>query len=207
MRYFDHDTTASRDHGINALRLEHGSVAVDLYWVIIEKIYDDEGSINLTLTNWETKSVLHLLNIEFLELQSYVKTMLEIGLLEGDLGELKSDRALANIEAYQRRAETARQNGKLGGRKTKAKTQQKPTGFQGCNQSGNQDPCKKRKEKKGVGGKNNPPNATASGAGEDKPAPHAVSLEEHVAAMQAASVPCPENVRSEIMGALKAVSA
>ena len=46
MRYFDHDTTASKDDGIMALRCDHGSAAVDAYWAIIEKMYADEAPVN-----------------------------------------------------------------------------------------------------------------------------------------------------------------
>ena len=42
MRYFDHDTDATKDELIQALRLECGGAAVDVYWCILENIYREE---------------------------------------------------------------------------------------------------------------------------------------------------------------------
>lgn len=72
--------------------------------------------------------------------------MLDIGLLKrvGDDGEcVISDRMEDNISNYHAKAETARQNGKMGGRpkKTQSVSVKKPAGLQE----------KKRKEKKSVG--------------------------------------------------------
>lgn len=199
MRYFDHDTTASRDYGITALRLEHGSQAVDCYWVLLEKIYEDEGAINLAETNAETKSVLHILGIGFEDLKTYVLTMVELGLFEGDISCLTSERATANIDTYQKKQETARQNGKLGGRKPK----QKPSRFSSGNQSRNQGACKKRKEKKGVGFDFTKPNATVlDGAGAEKTAPSTTEQEifDEVDRLYSDSVPCPQEILDKMKG-------
>ena len=133
MRYFDHDTHAADDDAIMALRLEHGGAAVDCYWTLLEKMYRDETALNLFgsdgETNVETKSVSHRLCIGSEELKTYVLTMLQLGLLNGTVENLYSERAMQNIDAYRKRTETARQNGK----------NQKPTK--------NRVAYKKRKEK------------------------------------------------------------
>jgi hypothetical protein len=145
MRYFDHDTHAADDDAIMALRLENGSGAIDCYWTLLEKMYRDEAPLNLVgsngETNMETKSVSHRLLIDVETLKTYVSTMLELGLMNGSLDCLYSDRAMQNIEAYQAKAETARQNGKKGGRKptkkpkhnrvgSKEETDKEPSGLQ-----------------------------------------------------------------------------
>ena len=121
MRYFDHDTQAADDDRVMALRLRHGGAAVDCYWTLLEKMYRDERPVNLFgsdgETNVETESVSHRLCIGVETLKEYVSTMLQIGLFDGDMGCITSERALRNIEGYRARAETARQNGKKGGRK------------------------------------------------------------------------------------------
>ena len=137
MRYFDHDTHAADDDAIMALRLEHGGAAVDAYWTLLELMYRDEAPICLAekpkanqggnqvgsnvVTKSVSKSVSHRLCIGSETLFSYVSTMLEVGLFEGSLECLTSARAMRNIQNYQARVETARQNGKKGGRKTKKK--------------------------------------------------------------------------------------
>lgn len=221
MRYFDHDTTACSDSRLLALRLEHGSAAIDLYWTLLERIYADEKPLNLGGSNLETKSVLHLVSITQEELEKYVSTMLELGLFQGCIEGLFSQRAMDNIAAYQQRAETARQNGKLGGRKPKVETDRKPSRFQDGNQS-----AKLRKEKKRIGfdKQNQSPSAHDAAGGGDPATPcaedelqelfaeaeRAVSpfiaeVAEKTAAMRAKAdvmeadaVPCPDSVKEAL---------
>lgn len=214
MRYFDHDTTACSDSRLMALRLEHGSAAIDLYWTLLERMYADETELNLSGSNLETKSLTWLVSITQEQLESYVLTMLELGLFEGDIEHLYSERAMANITAYQQRRETARQNGKLGGRKPKQKTDKKPSRLADGNQT-----AKLRKEKKSIGFDKQNQILSGNGAGGGNPAPlpqktadliNAIDAEmgidnpftaeqyaktmEHranVAAMEEAAIPCP----------------
>lgn len=203
MRYFDHDTTACSDSKFLALRLEHGSVAIDLYWTLIERMYADESPLNLAGSNLETKSVLHLVSITQEELETYISTMIELGLFEGGIDNLFSQRAMDNITAYQQKAETARQNGKLGGRKPKVETNKKPSRLKDENQS-----AKLRKEKKGIGFDKQNQIPTAGGADAEKSAPPAENIAaifnevdeqyartmEHrrsAAELEAKAVPCP----------------
>lgn len=178
MRYFDHDTGAASDDGIMALRIEHGGAAVDCYWALLEKMYRDEGPLDLTETNAETKSVCHRLCVGYAELEKYVGTMLEYGLLEGEIGNLYSARAMMNITAYQQKAETARQNGKLGGRKPK----RKPSGNQGGSDVGSDAETKaetrKEKKRKFIGLYENKPINAAGGGADAGAAPHAAAEKE-----------------------------
>ena len=105
MRYFDHDTNASDDDSIMALRLEHGGAAVDCYWALLEKMYREERPVKLFgtdgETNAETKSVAHRLCVDSETLKTYVSTMLELGLFDGTVENLYSNRAMLNITGYQ----------------------------------------------------------------------------------------------------------
>lgn len=125
MRYFDHDTDACKDELVQALRIECGGAAVDAYWTVLECIYREETDLVLGENLPGTKSVTHWLCIGWDELKRYFGAMGEIGLLvvseNGDgTFTLHSERAQANIESYQKRCETARENGKKGGRKPKS---------------------------------------------------------------------------------------
>lgn len=134
MKYFDHDTDAAKDELIQALRIECGGAAVDAYWTLLERIYRDETDLVLGENQPLTKSVTHWLCVGWEELAGWISAMRDVGLFsveeigDGTLA-IRSERASRNIEEYQRRTETARQNGKKGGRKPKANrtlTNQKP---------------------------------------------------------------------------------
>jgi len=165
MRYFDHDTHAADDDAIMALRLEHGSVAIDCYWTLLEKMYRDESPLNLFgsngETNMETKSVSHRLCIGCDELKKYVSAMLDLGLFNGSVENLFSDRAMKNIASYQARVETARQNGKKGGRKPTRKPKANRVGSNV--ETDNQPSGSQEKKRKGMGLLNVNPIPDASG--------------------------------------------
>ena len=127
MDYFPHDTHALSDDKIMALRIENGLEAVACYWAVLEKIYDDEAPFDMSETNVgssvEARSVSYKLGVGFDKLREYVFAMENIGLLyrvecDGDV--FMSERAEAQIEELNKKRETARQNGKSGGRKPKS---------------------------------------------------------------------------------------
>ena len=131
MEYFDHNVNASDDDGILALRMEFGGAAVDCYWAIIEKIYRDEAPVVVDENRAETKPLTLRLCVGFSELKNYVSEMVSLGLLKtvgNDPFTVSSERAERTIERVRERCETARQNGKLGGRPKGSKTQRKPNG-------------------------------------------------------------------------------
>ena len=174
MRYFDHDTTASGDDLVLALRIEHGGAAVDCFWAVLEQIYREESEVVIDRNRPETKALCVRLLLDYETLENYVSTMCDIGLLEvrsideNGCKSIMSERAEQNIEAYQRKCEIARQNGSKGGRKPKR------------NQSANQTEtksvskrqAKKRKEKKDIGlDKPNQISSGSDGGGADETAP------------------------------------
>ena len=57
MLYFNHDTQASKDDRIIALRSSMGGAAVDAYWTIIELIHRDETELVFGENQMLTKSV------------------------------------------------------------------------------------------------------------------------------------------------------
>lgn len=122
MRYFSHDTNAITDELMLQLRLEHGLEAVAVYWAILEYIYGEEEPFPFGEDRRETKSVLYKLGISFEQLKTYLLFMCDINLLlsrkyrDANYHLISSLRAEEAIEAYKARAETARQNGKKGGR-------------------------------------------------------------------------------------------
>lgn len=128
MDYFPHDTHALSDDKVLALRIEEGLEAVACYWAVLEKIYADEQPLDVSETNVgysaEARSVSYKLGIGFDQFRKYVFAMERVGLLdriESDADVFMSERAAEQIEALDRKRETARQNGKSGGRKPKRK--------------------------------------------------------------------------------------
>ena len=122
MLYFNHDTQASKDDRIIALRSSMGGAAVDAYWTIIELIHRDETELVFGENQMLTKSVSAWLFTDEKTLMQWVEYMLEVGLLvlcdrTSESVVVTSERARGNIVAYQQKVETARENGKNGGRK------------------------------------------------------------------------------------------
>ena len=142
MKWFRHDTDAFKDERIQALRIDCGGAAVDAFYTILELIYECETDLVLDKNQAETKSVLHWLCLGWAGFSNYVETMAKLGLLDvethktdGEITGFKvmSKRAGEAIKDCQKKAEIARENGKMGGRPKKAspkkKTQKKPTGL------------------------------------------------------------------------------
>ena len=130
MQYFNHDTTASTDRAIMALRVSCGGAAVDAYWYLVEQMYLDETELVIFGNQAGSDAIAHVLCTESETLLSWVEKMVSLGLLErcGDGGaSVTSSRMAENVSEFHRKSETARQNGKMGGRKPKAK----PSGNQG----------------------------------------------------------------------------
>ena len=178
MRYFDHDTTASGDDLILALRIEHGGAAVDCYWAILEQIYRDEKPSAIVRNRPETRALCARLALGFDTVLEYVSSMISYGLFDADetsdggYENVISKRAKANIEEYRKLCERNRANGQNGGRKPK----RKPTGNRTATQTETDSDAsggdKKRKEKKVLGfDKQNPNTDAEHGADAGKPAP------------------------------------
>lgn len=131
MKYFSHDTNACIDDKIMSLRMQFGGAAVDAYWTIIERLYHDEKPLVFGENRPETRSVTHWLCVGYDELKKWVEEMLSIQLLtnvseEEDEIKLWSSRVEEQLAEIKKKAETARQNGKNGGRPPKEKTEKNP---------------------------------------------------------------------------------
>lgn len=132
MFYFDHDTSASKDSRILMLRKQYGGAAVDAYWSIIEVLYTEEKPLGFSDENPEIFALSMWLCCDLSDLETWVHAMLRIGLLidvsEND-SEIKlwSERVGERVSEFLEKQETARQNGKKGGRPRKEKTETKPT--------------------------------------------------------------------------------
>ena len=122
MRYFGHDTNAWKDEKIGDLCLTYGLAGYGLYWVIVETLHSEEQPVNLSETEPLTKLVARWFGVGCDWVLECVRFMVSCGLLKqikGRKGSLivSSDRVEENITRYQAKCETARQNGKKGGRK------------------------------------------------------------------------------------------
>ena len=151
MMYFDHDSAAGNDDKIIALRLLHGGAAVDAYWCVLEEIYRTETDFGTEKNQAGFVSLAHRLCTDVDTLSTYVSAMVDVGLLEAsdDGNAVSSERAKANIDAYHTRRETARENGKKGGRKPKPKrprTKPDTNGKPGASRA-HAEPATKEKEK------------------------------------------------------------
>lgn len=138
MQWFKHDVGAFKSEQIQALRVSAGGAAVDVYYALVEEIYENEGPLTLAENQVKTRSVLHGLCLGWVGFLKMLESIAECDLLVVDyttdehgkqLVTVASRRATRELDEIDKRAETARQNGKKGGRPKKKnpdKTQQKP---------------------------------------------------------------------------------
>lgn len=123
MDWFKHDTNAASDPKIDALRVLYKGGAVDCYNVILETIYRDEQPYDLLGNQSAMRALAHKLSASVGTVAKWVEGMVDLGLfhivVENDKhGKgLWSERCEREIIKYQLKSETARQNGKKGGRK------------------------------------------------------------------------------------------
>lgn len=184
MMYFDHSTASANDAKLAELCIECGCGAVAAYWTILEQIYRDETGLVLFENQGGnrplTKVVSHWLNVSETQLLEWVSAMLEIGLLVRDPekdGAVTSERAMRNIADYREKCETARQNGKRGGRKPTRKPDANRPGNQTLTDAETGRKANKTKQNKGFGLDKPNQKPSASGvAAAAKAAPPAAGL-------------------------------
>lgn len=179
MLYFDHDTDASKSDEINDLRCLCGGAAVDAYWYILEQIYREETHWVFSRNQRVNPSVLRFFAVDEETFGSWIATMCDLGMLfsivdnDGVPNAVMSARAAARIEKYKSRAETARQNGKNGGRPPKenpGKTQSVSKSKPKANQAKPTSKAKKREEKRrhGFSQEENPMSGKGGGGVENR---------------------------------------
>lgn len=175
MKYFDHDSTAGNDDKIVSLRLMHGGAAVDAYWGVIEELYRTETEFGTDENKPGFISLSHRLCIDAEKLSTFVSAMVDVGLLEAsdDGNAVFSERVNANVERYRMRQETARENGKKGGRKPKPNRRKTKPDAKGKPQAsrGPAQPETKEKEKLLDTHKGYPNNCASVGAAAADAAP------------------------------------
>ena len=167
MEWFKHDIGAFRDAKVQQLRLECGGAAVDAYYAVLELIYEREKPIEIGETVPETKSVCFWLCVGFAGFLEWVLKMGEIGLLEvTEKTEsvsyiVDSARARNQIGYFNKRKETARRNGKLGGRPKGSKTNWKANETESVSDKNRKltdsKPNKEKEEEDRLVGKTNQP--------------------------------------------------
>ena len=173
MLYFRHDIGAFKDEKVQTLRIECGGAAVDAFYAFLEIMYERETPLTLGGNRAETKSVCHWLCTDWETLETYIQRMGANGLLEIEHDDadgsytMKSDRAEKAIASFHARSETARQNGKKGGRPKGSKTKAKAKKTKSVNLANQEQteskPYKKQKEKEYLVGTTNQPNIQRGG--------------------------------------------
>ena len=139
MEWFKHDIGSYRSDQIQALRISSGSEAVDVYYALIEELYENEGSLTLEENQVKTKCFLFALRLvftRFLELLESIEDaeLLEVSRVEKD-GEtvsvtVSSRRVSRTIESMKELSKIRSQSGKMGGRPRNQETKAKANGKQ-----------------------------------------------------------------------------
>lgn len=122
MQYFNHDTDASKDEKILALRIQEGGAAVDAYWYLIEKMHYEESS--LCISNAAVmRAHCAVLCTDLETLKGWIKACIDVELFSyaEDENYIISDRVDANIGGYHNRKEQAAQAAKARWDKEKGK--------------------------------------------------------------------------------------
>ena len=134
MQWFKHDIGAYKGNQIQALRLSAGSEAIDLYYAIVEELYQAEGPVTFSENQVETKCFLFALQLvykRFCELLDSIESveLLDVSRVQ-ECGEtvsvtVSSRRVTRVIEEMHALSETRRQAGKKGGRPRKSESKEK----------------------------------------------------------------------------------
>ncbi|QTU84932.1 DUF4373 domain-containing protein [Xiamenia xianingshaonis] len=90
MEWFKHDSDASTDGRISVLRMQHGSVAVDAYWYVLEQIYKYERPFSVRLADADAGSARYSDSMRVLcgcmqvpceDMEALMRSMCELGLM------------------------------------------------------------------------------------------------------------------------------
>lgn len=165
MQYFNHDTDASKDEKILALRIQEGGAAVDAYWYLIEKMHYEESS--LCVSNAAVmRAHCAVLCTDLETLNRWIKACIEVELFNytEDENHIISDRVDANIGGYHNRKEQAAQAAKARWDKEKGKSGSNAT----AKRTQSKRNANKRKEKSSITTRNTTTLGTV-GAGAEAP--------------------------------------
>lgn len=141
--YFSHDSNALTDTKILNMRADYGLEGYGLYWVIIEMLRNEEN-YKLSL-NKNTYRAIKTLTNTTIDIEKFIKDCIEdYELFTQNDEKFYSNSLLTRMLEYERKKETNKKNGMLGGRPKK--TEMKPNGFENETQK-NQNKEKENKEK------------------------------------------------------------
>jgi uncharacterized protein YdaU (DUF1376 family) len=120
MNYYPHHIGDFRAGTVNMTRQERW-----IYRDMLDVYYDTEQPLSLNI-----EKVCHDVGVRTEDEQAIVRTLLRFKFIQSEDG-YRHERCDLEIAAYQTRADTAKENGKRGGRPKKAqnKTQKNPAGF------------------------------------------------------------------------------
>lgn len=125
--YFSHDSNALTDTKILNMRADYGLEGYGLYWVIIEMLRNEED-YKLSL-NKNTYRAIKTLTNTTIEIEKFIKDCIEdYELFKQENEKFYSKSLVQRMFKYEKKKETNRENGKLGGRPKK--TEEKPMGFE-----------------------------------------------------------------------------
>ncbi len=94
--YFDHDANARRDPKMISLISDFGADGYGKFWMLIEYLREQQGSIELTKNNY--RAIAFELRCDTQEAENFINTLTELGLLRYDDGFIFSDRLNKNID-------------------------------------------------------------------------------------------------------------
>jgi hypothetical protein len=102
MKWFKHDSDASRDPKIRKLRRRHGLEGVGLYWTIIELIVGDleAGSFTFELEH-DAELIAEDVGIPRERVEEMMKSMIELGLFECSHGVITCFKLLKRLDTSQ----------------------------------------------------------------------------------------------------------
>ena len=125
--YFSHDSNSITDTKILNMRADYGLEGYGLFWAIIEMMRNEED-YKLPL-NKNTYRAIKTLTNATIDIEKFVKDCIEdYKLFEEDNGYFYSKSFLKRMLVYEKKKETNKKNGKLGGR-PKIETQKEANGF------------------------------------------------------------------------------
>ena len=166
--YFSHDSNALTDTKILNMRADYGLEGYGLYWVIIEMLRNEE-SYKLSL-NKNTYRAIKTLTNTTIDIEKFIKDCIEdYELFVQENEKFYSNSLLKRMFEYERKKETNKKNGMLGGRPKK--TEIKPNGFENETEK-NQSKGKENKEKENKDNNNIP-------ASEEKSSPASAKANKH----------------------------
>lgn len=128
--YFSHDSNALTDTKILNMRADYGLEGYGLYWAIIEMLRN-ETTYKLELSKNTYRAIKTLANPQNIDIEKFINECIEDYKLFVKEGNMFFSKSLLNrMQEYEKKKKINKENGKLGGRPRKEKTEEKPNGYE-----------------------------------------------------------------------------